>query len=49
MEKLILFFREQGVAGERLSDTIARVGFEQTCRMLESDDLLRRKAAILAE
>ena len=49
VEKLILFFREQGVAGERLSDTIARVGFEQTCRMLESDDLLRRKAAILAE
>ena len=28
IEKAILLFREQGITGERFSDTIARLGFE---------------------
>lgn len=47
VEKAILFFRDKGQAGERLSDTIARMGFEESCRLLESDELLRRKEEIL--
>ena len=28
VEKAILFFRDEGVSGERFSDTIARLGFD---------------------
>lgn len=47
VEKAILLFREQGVAGERLSDTIERIGFETACQMLEGDDLIERKEEII--
>lgn len=47
VEKAILLFREQGAAGERFSDTIERIGFENVCRMLEGSELLERKAEIL--
>lgn len=43
VEKAILLFREQGLTGERFSDTIARLGFENVQEQLLSDDLLRRK------
>ena len=48
VEKTILFFKDQGISGERLSDTIARVGFDAACRMIESDALLARKEEILS-
>ncbi len=47
VEKIILLFRDKGVAGERLSDTIERIGFEEACRLVESDELLQRKEEIL--
>lgn len=47
VEKCILLFREQGVAGERFSDTIARLGFENVQAQLLSDDLLARKQDII--
>ncbi len=49
VEKAILLFRDQGVAGERLSDTLERIGFENACRLLESDELLARKDEILSK
>ena len=47
VEKAILLFRDQGVAGERFADNIARIGFEEACSLLEGDTLLTRKAEIL--
>jgi NAD(P)H-nitrite reductase large subunit len=35
IEKAILLFRDQGQAGERFSDTIARMGFENVEAQLE--------------
>lgn len=49
VEKTILFFKDQGVAGERLSQTLARVGFENACAMIEGDDLLARKEEIIGK
>ena len=49
LEKTMLFFKEQGNAGERLSDTIARIGFERVQEALLSDELLARKDEILAK
>jgi dissimilatory sulfite reductase (desulfoviridin) alpha/beta subunit len=48
IEKTILFFRDKGIAGERLADTVSRVGFEETERLLLSDELLLRRDEILA-
>ena len=48
VEKAILLFRDQGVTGERFSDTIARLGFENVEEQLLSDELLRHKAENLA-
>ena len=48
VEKAILLFREQGITGERFSDTIARLGFETVERQLLSDDLLQRKSENLS-
>lgn len=48
IEKTILFFREQGVTGERLSDTVERIGFEKVQEQLLADGLLERKEAIIA-
>lgn len=47
VEKTILLFREQGIAGERFADTIDRIGFEEVERQLISDEILERKAKIL--
>ena len=47
VEKCILLFKEQGVAGERFADTVARIGFEKAQEMLLSDDILLRKEEIL--
>ena len=47
VEKCILLFREQGIAGERFADTINRIGFANVQAQLLSDDLLARKEEIL--
>ena len=49
IEKSILLFREQGVAGERFADTIARIGFEEVEKQLLSNDLLERKEQIVQD
>ena len=48
IEKTILLFREQGKTGERLNQTIDRLGFENVEAQLLSDDILSRKEEILA-
>ena len=47
VEKCILLFREQGIAGERFADTVARIGFENAQAQLLSDAILERKEEIL--
>ena len=49
VEKIILFFKDQGVAGERLADTVERVGFEKAEAMIVSNELFERKTEILAK
>ena len=49
VEKAILLFRDQGVAGERFSDTIERLGFDQVSEQLQGDDLIQRREEILSE
>ena len=49
VEKAILLFRDQGTAGERFADTIARIGMEQVEQLLLCDELLNRKEEILAK
>lgn len=48
VEKAILLFREQGITGERFSDTIDRIGFENVEAQLLANDLLARKQENLA-
>lgn len=48
LEKLILLYREKGQTGERLSQTIQRIGFDEIEAELLSNDLLNRKQEILA-
>ncbi|MGE4549308.1 MAG: (4Fe-4S)-binding protein [Intestinibacillus sp.] len=48
IEKALLLYREQGQPGERFAQTISRLGFENVEHQLLSDDLLARKAQILA-
>ena len=47
IEKTILFFREQGITGERLADTVERIGFDKVSEILLGDEILDRKDAIL--
>jgi dissimilatory sulfite reductase (desulfoviridin) alpha/beta subunit len=47
IEKAILLYREQGKTGERLSQTIERLGFENIEAQLLSNDLFNRKQEIL--
>jgi dissimilatory sulfite reductase (desulfoviridin) alpha/beta subunit len=47
VEKCILLFRSEGVAGERFADTINRIGFEKAQEMLLGNELLERKEDIL--
>lgn len=49
VEKAILLFKDQGIAGERFAKTIERIGLDTACEMLKGDDLLARKAEILAK
>lgn len=49
VEKAILLFRDQGVKGERFSDTIRRLGFENVQAQLLGNELLERKQEILAD
>ena len=48
VEKAILLFRDQGITGERFSDTVARLGFENVQEQLLSNDLLEHKEENLA-
>ncbi len=47
IEKAILFFRDEGVTGERFADTIDRLGFEYVQEKLMSDELLQRKDEVI--
>ena len=47
VEKCILLFREQGIAGERFADTVERLGFGNVQAQLLGDELLARKEEIL--
>ena len=47
VEKTILFFKREGIAGERLADTVARYGFERAEALLLTDELLEQKEEIL--
>ena len=49
IEKCILLFRAYGEAGERFADTVARLGVSFVEEQLSSDELLRKKAQILAD
>ena len=46
IEKIILLFKEQGIDGERLSDTIDRLGFENIEAQIFDDGILKRKNEI---
>lgn len=47
VEKAILLYREQGKTGERFSQTIERLGFENVEQQLLTNELLDRKQAII--
>ena len=49
IEKTILFYKENGLPGERFADTIARLGFENVEKEILSDDILSRKDEILKD
>ena len=49
VEKTILFYRENGLPGERFADTIARLGFEHVEKEILSDAILARKDEILKD
>ncbi len=49
IENAILFFKDMGNAGERFADTVARIGFEETERILISNECKNRKDEILAK
>ncbi len=47
VEKAILLFKEQGIAGERFADMVERISFETAQSQILSDELLTRKDAII--
>lgn len=47
IENTILFFRSEGIPGERLADTVERVGFERAEELILGEELKNRKAEIL--
>ena len=49
LEKTILWYKENALPKERLGRTIDRVGFDSMEKALFSDELLTRKAEILAK
>lgn len=48
IEKALLFYRENGIKGERFAQTIERIGFDKVEKELLSDEILSRKEQILA-
>jgi dissimilatory sulfite reductase (desulfoviridin) alpha/beta subunit len=48
VEKAILFFRKEGITGERFADTIERIGIGKTEEALTGDRLLEEKNAIIS-
>ncbi|MBP2636542.1 MAG: dissimilatory sulfite reductase (desulfoviridin), alpha/beta subunit [Firmicutes bacterium] len=49
IEKVILLYREQGITGERLSQTVERLGFANVEAQVLADEILTRKQAVLAD
>lgn len=49
VEKAILLFKSEGIAGERFADTINRIGFERANELMLSNELLERKDEILSK
>lgn len=49
LEKTILFFKRDGITGERLGETIDRIGAERVEALLLSNELLDEKDAILSK
>ena len=47
VEKVILFYKENGTPGERFADTITRIGFENVEKGILTDEIFRRKDEIL--
>ncbi len=47
VEKCILLFKDEGIAGERFADTIARIGIEKAEAAILGDDLIARKDEII--
>lgn len=47
VEKTILLYKEQGRPGERLAETVERLGFENVEAQIVSDEILKRKDEIL--
>ena len=47
IEKMILLYREQGQTGERVAQTVNRIGFENVEAQLLSDEIFERKQEIL--
>ncbi|HHX54828.1 MAG TPA: (4Fe-4S)-binding protein [Clostridiales bacterium] len=47
IEKMILLYREQGQTGERVAQTVNRIGFENIEAELLSDEIIERKDKIL--
>ncbi len=45
--KVMLIYREQGHTGERLAETLDRMGFEEFEKQLYNDEILERKEEIL--
>ena len=49
IEKMILLYREQGQTGERVAQTVNRIGFKNIEAQLLSDEIMERKDEILNE
>ena len=47
IEKIILVYKDLGIQGERLSETIERIGFNKVESILYSNELIERKDEIL--
>ena len=47
VEKTILFFRDEGITGERFADTINRLGFDYVQEKILSDELLEKKEDVI--
>ena len=48
IEKIILWYKENAYAKERLASTIDRLGMEALISTIVTDDILGRKAEILS-